>query len=84
MKTVAIFALGLALGVAGVLAFQNPRKVGSVAKSGVDVVQARVEEVQRSQCTEDFLAESHCFQKRSAKECDALIVKRCGLPNGAK
>lgn len=80
MKIAIVFVLGLALGVAGVLAFQNPNKVGKAARDGISDVQTRVEGARRNQCVRDFLDRTQCFQKKKDTECDALIVQECGVP----
>jgi hypothetical protein len=72
--------IGIVIGVFGVLAFQNPRKVGQAAYSGISEVQTRVEGMRRDQCVRDFLDRTQCFQKKPGRECDALIVRECGTP----
>lgn len=80
MKSLLVFVTGLVLGISGTIAFQNPREVGDAARAGISKVQVQVEGARREQCVRDFLDSTNCFQRKGAKECDALIVKECGLP----
>lgn len=80
MRTLISLIIGITLGVCGVLAFQNPDRVGQAARDGVTGVQTRVEGARRNQCVRDFLDRTQCFQKKKAVECDALIVQECGVP----
>lgn len=80
MEKIVVLVIGIVVGVVATLAFQNPRKVGDAARDGITHVQTTVERERRDQCVREFLDETGCFQKQSAKECDARIVQRCGLP----
>lgn len=80
MKSLLIFTVGVVLGVSGTIAFQNPSKVGDAARDGITQMQTQVESARREQCVREFLDSTNCFQRKKAGECDALIVKECGLP----
>lgn len=74
------FVIGWALGIIFVKAYQNPREVADAARGSIDAVQTQIEGVRRDQCVRDFLSRTTCFQELRASECDALIVKECGVP----
>lgn len=80
MKSYAILVLGMILGAIAAAVVINPQETGTKVHQGVDAVQTKVHQMKHEQCVRDFLAESQCFQKRPARECDAVIVKMCGLP----
>lgn len=80
MKIIIVFVVGIAIGVFCTLTSQNPRKVGKAARDGISKVKAQVDDARREQCVRDFLDRTQCFQKKSDRECDALIVRECGLP----
>jgi hypothetical protein len=80
MRLFITFVIGVCLGVLATHVIQDPRGAGDAAKGGINKVQAELEEFQYDSCTREFLAETQCFQNKPAKECDRLIVKRCGTP----
>jgi hypothetical protein len=82
MKMIIVSVLAFAIGIAATLAVQNPGRVRKAASLAVEVVETRVSDTRRSQCTQDFLRRTSCFQnpKTTAKECEALIAAECGTP----
>lgn len=80
MKSLFTFVSGLVVGAALLFALQNPKEAASNARVATDMVEAKVNETRRERCIRQYLDSTSCYQKLPAKECDAAIVERCGLP----
>jgi hypothetical protein len=80
MKQFAILIFGMVLGSIATVAVNHPQAASRAAHDGVDTVQTKVRTLKRERCVRDFLDETRCFQSRPARECDALIVATCGVP----
>lgn len=80
MKMILCGLAGVVVGVFGLFTFQNPHIAADKVRSAADAMETEVSEVRRERCVRKFLDETGCFQKLSAKECDAQIVQRCGVP----
>lgn len=80
MKTVLVFVLGVVAGGISTYVILNPDQAAQKAHQGVATVQTSVQELQHDHCRRQYLDETHCYQKIPAKECDARIVERCGVP----
>lgn len=80
MRTLLVLFLGVVLGCVGTVMFHNPKVVGEAARSSITSVESTVVDFRRDACVREFNQETQCFQRKPARECDSLIVKKCGLP----
>jgi len=80
MKSLLLVLLGAGLGVAGLLVFQHPDRASTAIQGGFNRATTAVSEVRRSHCVQEFHHRTACYQKLPAKECDALLVEECGVP----
>ena len=77
---VALFGVGIAVGIAALLAWQNPKQVAAHARVAVDEAQAKIVKVKYDHCRDEYLSKTHCFQSKAhtAQDCFELIEEECG------